>query len=226
MPKQPRWNVPTTSVISNAWVPMGRAIENKLKDRGIDAAFFTLLEESTIRLEDAAGGKSVVRGNQKASTQELGKTMRNAADLVAFMRETLRRLFPQETGLHAAVGAKGKTPTKSLPDLLVALDQLIEGLARYPSFAAAAQILPADVDLLKKFRQDLRDANTAQEALKGSSKLSTAAVRSLHQDVIGMLDRLYTAVMLSHANDKQVVERFRAVIPTARTKKKTVTPTE
>jgi hypothetical protein len=224
MPKQARWSIKDTVAISNTWQPMGKAIQNKLSPRGIDTAFFDTLSQATVDLEDAAAGRLKATGNQKASTRELEKVIKTTADWISLVRQTMKRLFPKETGLLTAVGVGNKAPLKNLPRVIEATDQLIEGLERYPSFAAAANVLPADIARLKQLRAELRSADALQEDQKGKKKGVTASVKSIHQDVIAMLDRLYTSVMLSHTEERHVVEQFRTVIPTRRASKKVTPP--
>lgn len=216
MPTDPRWSQSDTLFISHSWQGMAAPadVRARLLERGLGEDFFDTLKLRTEMFEDGIAGKGVAVGVQKASTQDLQKVMDRSADLISALRATLKRLFPKETGLHSAVGIGKKEPLKGLPNLVEAADLMLEGLERYQSFATAANVLPADITQLTTLRNELRTENARQEALKGARKNTTAAVRSLHREVIGMLDRLFASVMLAYAGEKHVIAAWKKVIPT------------
>ncbi len=220
MPKTTRWPGAETVAISNAWIPMARARSTRLESRGITAAWLDALTARTVEVEDAIAGKLGAKSTLKSSTAELQVQVGLAADWISVVRSTVKRLYPKNRALLEAFGAGGKSPrVATLPSAVAALDQVLGAVARYPSEASAAAIQQRDVDRLTKLRDDLRRINALQEEAKGSRKQVTASVNSMIQGLIDDLDRLFTAVQLEYAEEKDVIQAFRAVIPTPTPKK-------
>lgn len=162
---------------------------------------------------DVAGSRSTKR----AATVSQDEAVAQGAEIVATVRELVRRGAPKDKQLWKAFGV-GVRVTLAVSSVSSALKGVLAAANAYPSQTQALGVLAADLTRMQGYLSAIAQSDADQEAKKLTSKQATAQLNAAVERLAGNLTLLASIARLALPSD--VADEFEALLPSTPKKKK------
>lgn len=220
--QQLKWKHTESDYIGAVFEELLVKFEDRLLDRGADAAFRAKF--SKLRADSLAAhtGKFGSNTTQYTSTAQVNALLKLVRATTSGIRANIRRRFPHRKDLHKAFGVGEADKSGTTKGALFLIESIQKAVTEYPVEVAAARIIQRDINSLEELHRNLLAAETKQGKSIGANIISTAARDSIHREFIEMIDEVLGMAMMEFANEPEILALFTHPVPTRRTKPKQV----
>ena len=217
---RPRWTIPETFAVANAYQSLLARFLPRFSDRGIDAAWAQAYADKLTEFANAQESQGLGKMNQASASRGVELALATIRTETAGIRNVIKLRFPKRKDVQRAFGvgstgsgltvAKGRTLAKAI----------LDAAAAFPAETTAARILQRDLDKLAAARKVLNDADLNQEGAKGGKVGATAARDSIHHELLALIDELRAVAEVEFASEPEILAQWRGPIPTKKGSKK------
>ncbi len=210
--ERPKWEV---NAAMRAGIKIGAlaVVHRALLDKRVAPAVIDGLVADSEKLREANTGTLGTRTEKEGATVTQDDAAKLGGALAMAIREAAKKALPKDKSLHKLLGVGKKVDTGKVSSVEAALKQIENADKKKPAKVRLAGVLPDDIVKVKAYRASLSTADTEQEGLKVTSKMSTADRNALQLEIEAAIGKIIGAVGLAFFGKKSIIEQFTSLIP-------------